>query len=248
MKYFKRMSLRLKLMLAVSLSLIIIISLTNFYIFQHMSSNIREQERDKLVEVEKALEMKIDTRLAEAKTALMTVINNPVVKEAFANRNRERLIEMFADSYQQISDSIAQFHFHLPDSTSFLRLHNLQKYGDDLSGFRNTVNKANQNREIVSGIEQGRAGYGLRVVAPLSFVGDHIGTVEMGADLGKNFLKEMKNSFGGEYFIYTLESGQNVSWENNQDSQIASTNTEDNYEINEEEISKLKKVRQSLRI
>jgi len=240
MKFFKRMSLRLKLMLALSLSLIIIISLTNFYIFQHMSTNIKEQERDKLVEIEKALEMKIETRVAEAKTALMTVINNPEVKEAFANRDRERLIEMFADSYRQISDSIAQFHFHLPDSASFLRLHNLEKYGDDLSGFRNTVNEANQNREIISGVEQGRAGYGFRVVAPISYQGEHIGTVEMGADLGEDFLDEMKNNFHGEYFIYTLETGQGVSWENNQDSQIASTGHEDTYEISEEEISQLK--------
>ena len=240
MKFFKRMSLRLKLMLAVSLSLIIIISLTNFYIFQNMAGNIREQERDKLVEIEKALEMKIETRVAEAKTALMTVVNNPDVKEAFANRNRERLIEMFSDSYQQINDSIAQFHFHLPDSTSFLRLHNLEKYGDDLSGFRNTVNEANENKEIISGIEQGRAGYGFRVVAPLSFEAEHIGTVEMGADLGKDFLEEMKDNFHGEYFIYTLESGQGVSWEDNQDSQIASTGAEDSYEINKEEISRLK--------
>ena len=240
MKFLKRMSLRLKLMLVVSLSLIIIISLTNFYIFQNMAGNIREQEKDKLVEIEKALEMKIKTRVSEAKTALMTVANNPEVKEVFANRNRERLIRMFSESYQEISENIAQFQFHLPDSTSFLRLHRLEKYGDDLSDFRETVNSANQNKKIVSGIEQGRAGYGFRVVAPLSYEGEHIGSVEMGANLGEDFLIDMKNNFGGDYFLYTLESGQNVSWEDSQDSQIASTGTEDSYKISKEEISKLK--------
>ncbi|HBI15853.1 MAG TPA: hypothetical protein DDY20_10140 [Desulfobulbaceae bacterium] len=34
---------------------------------------------------------------------------------------------------------IAQFHFHLPLTTSCLRLHMPEKFGDDLSSFRHTV-------------------------------------------------------------------------------------------------------------
>ncbi|MGM0411450.1 MAG: cache domain-containing protein, partial [Bacillota bacterium] len=164
MKYFRRMSLRLKLILAISISLLIIIVLTNIYIYQNMNRTIIEQERDKLNELKNALTMKIETRLSEAKTAVLTVANNPEAIEAFANRDRQKLINMYEESFQAINQNIAQFQFHLPDSTSFLRLHNLEKHGDDLSEFRNTVNEANEKEKLVSGIEEGRAGYGFRVV------------------------------------------------------------------------------------
>ena len=240
MKIFKRMSLRLKLILAISLSLIIIIALTNFYIFQNMAETIREQERTKLNEIKNAIEMNIDTRLSEAKTAVLTIANNPEVKEAFAERNRERLINMFKNSFQKINENIAQFQFHLPDSTSFLRLHKVEKYGDDLSGFRNTVNMANERKKLVSGIEEGRAGYGFRVVAPMSYENEHIGTVEMGANLGQDFLNEIKNNFGGEYYIYPLNKNESdISWDSGQNSWIASTVTDDDYNINNSQHSQI---------
>ena len=240
MKFLRRMSFRMKLLLGISFSLIIVISLTNFYIFQNMSGNIREEERKKLLEVNNALKMKIESRLSEAETALNTVVNNPMVKEAFAKRDREKLINMYKESFKQISDNIAQFHFHLPNSSSFLRLHNIDKYGDDLSGFRNTVNKANAKKEMVSGIEKGRAGYGFRVVVPISYEGEHLGTVEMGADFGRDFLNEIKENFGGNYYLYSLD-GDNVGWEENNDSLIARTGSGDDYQISEEQIAKLKK-------
>ncbi|MGM0410852.1 MAG: methyl-accepting chemotaxis protein, partial [Bacillota bacterium] len=105
-----------------------------------------------------------------------------------------------------------------------------------LSEFRNTVNEANEKEKLVSGIEEGRAGYGFRVVAPLSYENEHIGSVEMGGNLGEDFLSEMKTSFGGEYFLYSLDNEENsVSWDSGQDAWIASTTGSDNYTLNEKE-------------
>ncbi|MFW5987830.1 MAG: methyl-accepting chemotaxis protein [bacterium] len=240
MKYFRRMTLRLKLILAISISLLIIILLTNFYIYQNMNNTIIEQEGDKLNEIKSALKMKIETRLSEAQTAVLTVANNPETIEAFANRDRQKLINMYEESFQAINQNVAQFQFHLPDSTSFLRLHNLEKYGDDLSEFRNTVNEANKKEKLISGIEEGRAGYGFRVVAPLSYENEHIGSVEMGGNLGEDFLKEMKTNFGGEYYLYSLTNDENsVSWNEGENAWIASTTGSDNFTLSENEKEKI---------
>jgi methyl-accepting chemotaxis protein len=63
-----------------------------------------------------------------------------------------------------------------------LRLHKVQKYGDDLSSFRKTVVEANSTKQIVSGIEVGVGGLGVRLVHPVTLDGSHIGTMEFGTD------------------------------------------------------------------
>ncbi|MDQ4682031.1 cache domain-containing protein, partial [Stenotrophomonas maltophilia group sp. RNC7] len=99
-----------------------------------------------------------------------------------------------------------------------------------------TVNMANSTKEIVKGLEEGANGYGFRVVVPVFYEGVHIGSVEYGSEFGKQFLQDIKDSYPGEYFIYSLknigdpnlDSGSNV---------IAST-TEDVWRIEDEEYMK----------
>ena len=126
------------------------------------------------------------------------VANYPEVQAAFAVKDRERLIELTLPSYRVIDEQfdIPQFQFHLPPATSFLRLHSLDKYGDDLSSFRFTVLAANSEKKPVSGPELGRAGLGIRGVVPVTFQGKHIGSVEFGTDIGPTLIEGMKSEFG----------------------------------------------------
>ncbi|MBN2259900.1 MAG: PAS domain-containing protein, partial [Clostridiales bacterium] len=148
----------------------------------------------------------IEKDLEDTEIAVLSISKNPDVAKAFYEQDREALIAMFKDSYELIKENVAQFQFHLPDSTSFLRLHNIDKYGDSLKDFRFTVNVANDEKKLVTGIEEGAAGYGLRVVAPISYEGEHIGTVEYGKDFGKSFVDSLKDKYGNDYFIYKLDS------------------------------------------
>ena len=118
----------------------------------------------------------------------------PEVQKALAEKDRQRLLELTLPIYRAARDklSIKQFQFHLPPATSFLRLHKVQKHGDDLSSFRFTVLEANQEKKPKFGIEKGRFGLGLRGVAPVSYWGKHIGTVEFGRDLNDSLLNQLK--------------------------------------------------------
>ena len=239
-KLIPNLTLKNLLLLTISLSMIIVISILSYFIYSNMSAEIKEQEEEKINAISTTLETKLNDLQEEGEIAVSLVAKNTAVQSAFAERDRELLEEMLLESYQEISEEMAQFQFHLPDSTSFLRLHRPDKYGDDLSSFRFTVNQANENQELVSGIEEGKGGYGLRVVSPVEYQGEHLGTVEFGSSLGEGFLGEIEQNFAGDYYLYSLSDEQSVSWDEDSTNWIASTTESDPYQVEDELISRLK--------
>jgi methyl-accepting chemotaxis protein len=114
---------------------------------------------------------------ARSATAMALVVAAmPDVQKAFGSRNREQLMALTLPFFKNEKErlSLAQFQFHLPPATSFLRLHKPEKFGDDLSSIRQTVLAVNKNRQPISGIEKGRAGLGIRGVVPVSMNGNHM--------------------------------------------------------------------------
>lgn len=73
---------------------------------------------------------------------------------------------------------VKQLHFHLKDNTSFLRMHRPDRYGDNLTGVRDTVAAANKEKKYVEGFEEGRIYNGFRFVSPLFYGDRHVGSVE----------------------------------------------------------------------
>ncbi len=75
-----------------------------------------------------------------------------------------------------------EIHFHLPPAKSFLRIWRKageRDGGDDLSAFRKTVLKANNEKTQVVGIEVGDQGFAIRGIIPITGPsGEHLGTVE----------------------------------------------------------------------
>lgn len=210
-----------------------------------MSQNslIESKEKDQVYNIDKTVKTRMDQTLDNAELSLMSISENKEITRLFAERDREALTEMLVPVFEELNDrGVAQFQFHLPDSTSFLRLHNPEKYGDDLSSFRNTVNEANSQKQIIRGLEEGKAGYGFRVVVPLSYEGDHIGSVEYGLDFGDQFLSDIKTDFPGDYFIYPFADEGSVAWEEGgSDNQfLAGTLPTDPVTVSQEYISQLK--------
>ena len=144
--------------------------------------------------VEKAFEDKAQTATAMA----LVVAAMPDVQNTFGSRDRAQLSELTLPFYNQEKErlGLAQFQFHLPPATSFLRLHKPEKFGDDLSSFRHTVVKVNAGREMISGIEKGRAGLGIRGVVPVYLQGSHTGSVEFGIKLDDKLLMPLKEVLG----------------------------------------------------
>lgn len=130
--------------------------------------------------------------------------NDPEIQATFAAGDRMQLIQLTLPTYQVLKDQygVAQYHFHLPPATSFLRLHQLTKYGDDLSTSRFMVLKANIERRPVSGLEVGSGGLGVRGVVPVNYQGKHIGTVEFGMDIDQPWIEQLKRELHVDWQIW----------------------------------------------
>jgi len=134
----------------------------------------------------------------------------PEVVERFAARDREGLLQLMLPPYLSARQdlNLKQFQFHIPPATSFLRLHKIEKHGDDLSGFRYTVVEANKEKQPRIGIEKGVAGMGIRAVAPVSFQGKHVGTVEFGARLNDKLVMPLKEKYDAEISIVVPDGNE----------------------------------------
>ncbi len=131
---------------------------------------------------------------------------------AFAADDRDTLRRELHPVFEDLKKNYAveQFQYHTPPATSYLRLHKLEKYGDDLSSFRHTVVQVNTNRTAIQGLEVGVAGLGIRGVTPVFHQGRHIGSVEFGMSFGQPFfehVKELRADAGLELALHLQRDG-----------------------------------------
>jgi methyl-accepting chemotaxis protein len=135
-----------------------------------------------------------ESRRAAAMSAVVAAM--PATQEAMARQDRDTLARLFGPVFAVIKSDygVDQFQFHVPPATSYLRVHQPAKFGDDLSSFRKTVVVANQERKVVIGLEGGVAGLGIRGVVPIAQGGKHLGTVEFGLTFGQPFLDDFKTN------------------------------------------------------
>ncbi len=96
-------------------------------------------------------------------------------------RIRSELWDLLRDRYGIFHTfRIQQLHFQLPDNESFLRFHKPEKFGDNLTGVRPTIEYVNRTHKRVSGFEEGRIFNGFRYVYPLiDRDGTYLGSVEV---------------------------------------------------------------------
>lgn len=224
------MTIRRKLTLSISLLILVIFAtILTMVTLQFKKSN--ENEEIKYVNaLATSITVDLQTEMSSTLIAVKSIANNPHVQKLFYERNREALLDLLMPVYEPIKSEVAQFQFHLPDSTSFLRLHSPEKFGDSLKGFRYTVNAANADLKDTVGIEEGVAGYGLRVVVPMFYQDNHIGSVEYGNDFGANYVNKIKEHFGLESFLYRYPK-ENLDADGK--SLLAATMVKDNYPVSE---------------
>ncbi len=162
-----------------------------------MEDTLRETEQRQLNNYNDMLMARLHNEELRAHSLAVLVASIPSVQEAFALDDRYTLEQMFAPGFKELKDNLAvrQFQFHTPPATSYLRVHKLGKYGDDLSKFRKTVVETNNSKKPVSGLEVGVAGLGIRGIVPVSHDQEHIGSLEFGMSFGQAFFDEFKKQY-----------------------------------------------------
>lgn len=112
---------------------------------------------------------------------ILKLVHDVVTREGQQRYHaRGLLYRALSPLYARVSQhSVQQLHFHFPSNRSMLRFHLPHKFDDDLTLFRPSVCRVNQQHCEVHGYESGRIVTGFRHVYPLSYQGVHIGSVEV---------------------------------------------------------------------
>jgi PAS domain S-box-containing protein len=183
--------------------------------------NHRDKEQQHLAQFTEVLHTAYQASLNMYRLAMDTLytetIDRPDVLATFAagaaasgaeqDRQRARLLHMLAPSYASMQKrDVRQLHFHLADTSSFLRFHQPDKYGDSLAAARPSVRIANAERRIVHGFETGKVVAGFRYVYPLALDGRHLGSVETSVTFAAISKAITEVAPGREYGLIVLKS------------------------------------------
>lgn len=188
---------------------VIIVAMSVFYLV-NSNSVIREAEQRELENLYQAARSQIDTRARFAEGMSAIVALHPDTVETFARSDREGLINTYSSIYDVLHEDygIAQFQFHTPPARSFLRLHRLEKYGDDLTSLRPTIVAANETKQPVKGLDGGVAGIGIRGLYPINSRGQHRGSIEFGLNLGDAFAELFTEDYGAKLAIHGVQGSK----------------------------------------
>lgn len=201
---FSNMSIALRIQL--SFILVILFGLGVLVPIQLI--NLEEANKNnELHALEKLQQAALDSITSQENEALhlaSAIASQPRIQRLFAQGNRQALAEELEPVFLRLKaeTGIEQMQLHLPPAISFLRLHQVSNFGDDLSSFRHTVVATNQTKQAVSGIENGVAGVGIRGVVPMTYQGEHYGSLEFGLSLRQNFADTFKASQEADIEIY----------------------------------------------
>ncbi|MGD2116879.1 MAG: methyl-accepting chemotaxis protein [Chromatiales bacterium] len=204
------LSIKMRLIAGFSLVLVLAVATITPVMLSKVSDAITETSEVQLTELFNNMQVQLSeqARLAEAMSAL--VANIPAVQKAFAEGDRETLTAMLHEPFKYLKEHYGarQFQFHTPPAMSFLRVHKLEKFGDDLSGFRKTVIATNQTKQPVRGLEIGVAGLGMRGLVPVSYEGKHVGSLEFGLSFGQSFFDRFKEAHGVDIAMHLFRDGK----------------------------------------
>lgn len=201
-------SLRFSIISVIMTVMIITIITLTYTTYKKLNNDIVEKNTEAFNSFMRIFNTEKELEINKYSMALDVLLDNPHVTAAFAERDRHSLSSLTENLFKSKLKplyGINQFQFHLPNATSFFRVHMPEKYGDNLSSFRKTVVKANRYKTMIPGLETGRDGLGLRVVKPVWNNFDYVGTVEFGGNI-ENILDAAKNSTNIDYAIGLKES------------------------------------------
>lgn len=185
-------------------------------LFNYISqiNTLKEEEKRSIEASINTAQLFLETSTIYYQQMAVLVSHMPDVQEAVYKRERSRLIDKFLPTFNYLNKNfgLTHLHFHIPPAVSLLRLHDLERFGDDISKERRTVVQVEATQKAVRGVEIGLGGAGLGGVEPIFYKGNYVGSVDFGggfkteieqikkainADIGVTIYKELLSGWPG---------------------------------------------------
>ncbi|MCD4667399.1 MAG: PAS domain S-box protein, partial [Sulfurimonas sp.] len=155
----------------------------------------------------KLLAKNINKHIIKSNVTMSILKQIPNATDLELNILRKELKIHLQKSYYDLKQvDFRQFHFHLKNNDSFLRMHKPLKFGDNLSDVRYGVKLVNKTLKPVDGFEEGKIINGFRFIFPIiDEEKNHLGSVEFSVK-AKGFIKMMKDNYLSEIHFLVKKS------------------------------------------
>lgn len=226
------MSIKTRITLIAGLVIIVVVAALSGASLWNAQKMLKTSELQTEKLVEQGIQDEFVNRMDRAKSSVLSMTMNPDVAKALAQQDRATVARLVQPVFDEIKkEGFSQLQFHLAPAISFYRAHSPNKFGDDLSKIRPTVVAANTEHKIVEGLEEGVEGYGFRVVVPVKYQDQWVGTVEYGMDFGEDFLRALQEKNPGEYYIYLLAPSTSMVKNVKENGGLLAGTGEDNFAV-----------------
>jgi len=149
-------------------------------------------------------------------TKLLEILEKASKKEDVDGKLYGELYDYYKAEYEKLTFlDVMYVQFILPNSTSFVRMHKAEKFGDDLRGVRYSVELVNKEKNHVSGFEEGKTSHAYRHVYPLYHDGKYIGCVDIAfsSTILQNYTMRANNIH--THFIVNKKVFKTTEWQRN---------------------------------
>jgi len=196
--------LKIKLLVGIVSVFTILIGVFYYILYQEEKSIFSSKINQKQILVNALMKQITADLNREMLIILENIVRNRSIVQALESNDRKKMLEYTFPIYKLLKDENSDYsimHFHRADATSFLRLHNLQKYDDDLKTIRPMIDYTHANHIRTFGFEVGKYDRGLltyRVAVPIfNKQTKYIGALELGID-AEVFVERLKNMILGK--------------------------------------------------
>ncbi|MCP4142361.1 MAG: GAF domain-containing protein [Chloroflexi bacterium] len=171
-------------------------------------SNVQEEtsEDERLALNQLLTDYADDVELLESSAAMLSIslAENEEIKSLYLADDRDGLLTLLTPLFETLKNNYAIRHLYVIDTEGvvYVRIHNPEKYGDDIT-YRRTAAAALEGRRTISGVEIGPNRLGIRSVSPLlDDQNKFIGMVEVGIDYDQAFIDDFKAHTGADYTMW----------------------------------------------
>jgi methyl-accepting chemotaxis protein len=200
----KQLTITVKLVVAVSFTVLLVIGFQTWRSATNASQRAIERAEQQLLTLFKEYNDSVAERLEGSAGALaLSFADRPDVRTLYRAGEREALLALLTPVFETLKTDyqIVHLYIHNPDGTIFLRVHNPERFGDEVT-YRGTVQTTLTTQKPSAGVELGANRMGVRGIAPMFYDQQFIGMVEVGLDYDQQFIDMLKVRTNADYKMW----------------------------------------------
>lgn len=147
--------------------------------------------------------------LEKTATALaLSFANRSDIAQALRKQDRQTMIALLSPVFQTLQTRYDDVYLYIyqTDGTVFVRIHDLDTYGDSVTPFRSDIVTALETQRPVAGVGLGQYRLGIRGIAPIFDQTGFVGLVEISLDYAELFSESAKERHGADYTLWVSSS------------------------------------------